>query len=51
MGTSVGSTLPKDKLREHGLLDENDNPRKDIGVRAYEDDERGVIGLEVPVKD
>jgi len=50
VGDSYVISLPKDKLREHGLIDEDGEPvRENIRGTPYIDSEDGVIGAEVPL--
>jgi hypothetical protein len=51
VGNSYGTTFPKDQLREHGLLDEDDELRDDVQAEPYVDEERGEIGLVVELPD
>jgi hypothetical protein len=50
-GNSVVSTLPKDVLRNHGLVDEEDEPVDNAYVQPYIDHDREVLGVEVPLTD
>jgi len=48
-GDSFAVTLPKEELRERGLINEDDELIGDVEGRPYVDDEEGVIGAEIPV--
>ena len=50
-GHSVVTSLPKDALRDHGIVDDNGELIEQVEAQPYIDEDEGMLGVELALDD